>query len=146
MPRHDPARLSAASYPFSAPVETRFQDLDPLGHINNVAMAALFEQGRVRFNRGTLREHAGGRVPGVRWLVARVDINYLAEGFFPEPVLIASGIERIGNASWSMVSAAFQQDRCIALCDATLVYTTKDGPTRIADGLRAALTEQLFRH
>jgi acyl-CoA thioester hydrolase len=146
MSRHDPARLIAANYPFSASVETRFQDLDPLGHINNVAMAALFEQGRVRFNRGMLREHAGGRVPGVRWLVARVDINYLAEGFFPEPVLVASGIGRIGNASWTILSAAFQDDKCIGLCDATLVYTNADGPVTMPEGLRAMLTDQLLRN
>ncbi len=145
MSRFDPARLTPDSYPHSASVETRFQDLDPLGHINNVAMAALFEQGRVKFNRGTLREHARGTVPGVRWLVARVDINYLAEGFFPEPVLIANAIGRVGTSSWSIMSAAFQKDRCIALCDTVLVFSGASGPAPMPDELRAALNEQLFR-
>ena len=51
MPRPEAWRTDIAAYPFSATTETRFQDLDVLGHINNVAMAALFENGRVRFNR-----------------------------------------------------------------------------------------------
>lgn len=145
MPRFDPARLKAESYPHSAPVETRFQDLDPLGHINNVAMGALFEAGRVRFNRAFLLEHGRRANPGVRWLVARVDINYLAEGAFPEPMLIANGIGRIGNASWSILSAAFQYDRCIALCDTVLVYTNEVGPAALPEPLRLILNDHLMR-
>lgn len=145
MSRFDPARLRADSYPHSAPVETRFQDLDPLGHINNVAMGALFEAGRVRFNRAFLMEHGRRANPGVRWLVARVDINYLVEGSFPEPVLIANGIGRIGTASWSILSAAFQHDRCIALCDTTLVYTHGQGAVPLPDALRVVLDGQMMR-
>jgi acyl-CoA thioester hydrolase len=141
MPRFDPARLNPASYPHSAPVETRFQDLDVLGHINNVAMGALFEAGRVRFNRAFLMEHGRHRNPGMRWLVARVAIDYLAEGSFPEPMLIANGIGRIGGSSWTIVSAAFQHDRCIALCDAVLVYTDADGPKPLSEAFRATLAE-----
>jgi acyl-CoA thioester hydrolase len=144
MPRFDPVRLNSASYPHSAAVETRFQDLDPLGHINNVAMGALFEQGRVRFNRAFLLEHGRHRNPGMRWLVARVAIDYLAEGHFPEPVVIANGIGRIGNASWTILSAAFQQDRCIALCDTVLVYTDADGPKSLPDVFRATLSDHLM--
>ena len=44
-------RLIPASYPILLDVQTRFQDLDPNGHLNNVAFAALFEHGRVRLNR-----------------------------------------------------------------------------------------------
>lgn len=145
MPRFDPARLDPASYPHSAPVETRFQDLDPLGHINNVAMGALFEAGRVRFNRAFLLEHGRQRNPGMRWLVARVDINYLAEGSFPEPMLIANGIGRVGTSSWTILSAAFQQDRCIALCDTVLVLTGPDGAKALPDALRAVLSGHLMR-
>ena len=79
MPRPEAWRLDPASYPHSEPIQTRFQDLDVLGHLNNVAMAALFESGRVRFNRSM--NLAGWA--GHRWLVARVEINYLGEGFFP---------------------------------------------------------------
>lgn len=145
MSRFDPSRLDPASYPHSASVETRFQDLDPLGHINNVAMGALFEAGRVRFNRAFLMEHGRRANPGVRWLVARVDINYLAEGAFPEPVTIANGIGRVGNSSWTILSAAFQHDRCIALCDTVLVYTDATGPVALPDPLRAVLGQQLMR-
>ncbi len=99
MARPDPSRLNPMAYPHSERIQTRFQDLDPLGHINNVAMAALFESGRVRFN------HAMGLSgwKGHRWLVARIEINYLAEGNFPADVEIATGIGEIGTRSWQIL-------------------------------------------
>ncbi len=144
MSRFDPARLRADSYPFAAEVETRFGDLDPLGHINNVAVGSLYEQGRVRFNRSFLPGHARRGTPDIRWLVARVDINYVAEAHFPAPVLITSGIGRIGNASWTILSAGFQDGACVSLCDTTLVYTTADGASPIPDDLRQLLEGQRF--
>ncbi len=138
MARFEPARLDAARYPFATSVETRFQDLDPLGHINNVAMAALFENGRVRFNRERLIERSQ-RTAGERWLIARVEVNYLAEAHFPDPIIVASAVGRIGTSSWDIISAAFQGGACVGLCDSTLVFTGPDGPRPIGDDLRAAL-------
>jgi acyl-CoA thioester hydrolase len=128
-------------------VETRFQDLDPLGHINNVAMAALFEQGRVRFNRDMLKE-LHNRGSGERWLIAKVDINYLAEAHFPAPVHVHTGIGRIGNSSWTLLAAAFQDAadgvrHCVATCDCVLVMTGAAGPMPIPDALRAMIAARL---
>jgi acyl-CoA thioester hydrolase len=130
-------QIDPASYGFSGSVQTRFGDLDPLGHLNNVAYAALFEQGRVMFNRTIDERHF--RVPGVRWLVAAVAIDYLAEGHFPEHVEIASGVSRIGTANWDIASAAFQGGKCIAVCTTTLVQTGEDGAVAVDAALRAAL-------
>ena len=124
-----------AAYPFATHTETRFQDLDPLGHINNVAYAALFENGRVRFNHSLGLEHPRG----TRWLIARVEIDYVAEGFFPEAMEIASGIGRIGNSSWQILSAAFQKSGCVATSVTTLVLTDKNGSMPMDDTMRGVL-------
>lgn len=121
------------SYPFSTVTETRFQDLDPLGHINNVAMAALFENGRVRFNRNLGLER---RPKGERWLIASVAIDYVAEAHFPDPVEVTSGIGRIGTSSWDICSAAFQNGKCVATCTTTLVMTDTTGPIPIPEDMR----------
>ncbi len=131
-------RLNPASYPFSATTQTRFGDMDFLGHLNNVAYAALFENGRVRFNR-QLNERKQ-RQHGERWLVAAVEINYLREGHFPDDVDISSGIGRIGTSSWVIQQAAFQNGQCIATCDSTLVFQGADGKAKaLAAQFRAEL-------
>ena len=129
-------RTDIDSYPFVHSTETRFADLDQLGHINNVAMAGLFEHGRGLFTQ-SIRLH--DFAPGHRWLIARVEINYLAESYFPEHVKIASGIFRVGNSSWEVASAAFQSGQCVATCSTTTVMTNKDGASPITPELRAAL-------
>lgn len=125
MARPEPWRTELAAYPFETDIPTRWADLDLLGHINNVAMAGLFEEGRGRFNR-SLELHRGGK--GVRWLIAAVELNYLAEAHHPHDVTIASGIGRIGGKSWTILSGAFQSGACVATCDTTLVYTDANGP------------------
>jgi len=135
MGRPDPARLDPAHYPHTTTIQTRFQDLDVLGHINNVAMAALFESARVRFNRALGLAGWSGH----RWLVAQVEINYLAEGYFPDDVEVATGIGEVGNRSWQILSAAFQRGACIATCDVVIVMSASGGLTTLPDGFRAGL-------
>ena len=124
MPRPAPWRLDPASYPKHETKQTRFQDLDTMGHLNNVAFASLFEDARVRMNQQLGRVHRGKMAEGsFRAVVARNEINYLAEGSFPEDVEISLGIGRIGNRSFEMLAAAFQSGACIATCDTTIVMT-----------------------
>jgi acyl-CoA thioester hydrolase len=143
MAKPDTWQMVAANYPYSCIIATRFQDLDPLGHINNVAMAALFENGRVRFNRSMSKVwEERGRAE--RWLIARVEINYLAEAHFPDDVTICSGVSRIGHSSWDILSAAFQQDACVAVCTSTLVIQRKEGTNAIDGVLRSELAARLL--
>ncbi len=141
MSRPDPWRRLPDAYPFTADVQTRWADLDMLGHINNVSMAGLFEEGRGRFT-SSLKMVRGSR--DVRWLIAGVAINYLAEGHHPQPVTIASGIGHIGTRAWTVFSAAFQEGVCIATCDTATVYTDKTGPMPLPESYRAKLSEFLI--
>jgi acyl-CoA thioester hydrolase len=76
-------------------------------------------------------------------MVAAVEINYLAEGSFPEPVEIASGIGRVGTSSWTIVQAMFQDGRCIATCDTVVVCRTDNQAKPLRAELRAQLESQL---
>ncbi|MEO1045380.1 MAG: acyl-CoA thioesterase [Pseudomonadota bacterium] len=133
MPKAESWQLDSANYPFSHSTETRFADLDVLGHINNVKMAGLFEHGRGLFNHSLKSER---RKSGQRWLIAAVAINYVAEAFFPEHITITSGISRIGSSSWDIASGAFQAHGCVATCITTIVLTDKNGPVPIPEELR----------
>jgi len=126
-------RFEISNYPFSAAIPTRWADLDLLGHINNVSMAGLFDEGRGRFNRSLELGHE----KGVRWLIAAVELNYLAEAQHPHDVVIASGIGRIGTRAWTIFSGAFQGATCVATCDTTLAHTDTNGSAPFPDSFRA---------
>ena len=127
MARPEPWRLDPANYPISFVTQTRFQDIDPNRHLNNVAFATMFENARVRFNRG-LRPWAE-RPKNERSMVAAITINYLREGQYPDDVEISSGVSRIGTSSYVIAQAMFQNGHCIATCDSIIVCRT-DGESR----------------
>ena len=143
MTRPAPWRLDPAAYPVSEAIGTRYQDLDTNGHLNNVAFAALFESARVRINRAT--RPGRDRPANERTMVASVAIAYLAEGSFPDPVTITSGIGRIGNSSWTIEQAMFQQGRCIATCDTVVVVRTDEQAKPLRADLRAELEGRMTR-
>lgn len=142
MPKPQSWQLDPASYPFSHRTETRFADMDVLGHINNVSMAGLFEHGRGMFNHAIEVQR---RAAGQRWLIVSVSLDYIAEAHFPEHVDVASGILRIGNSSWDIASAAFQGGECKATCITTIVLTDANGPTAINEDLRVEFERLTIR-
>ena len=142
MARPDPWRLDPAAYPVAESFQTRFQDLDLNGHLNNVAFASLFESARVLLNRAV--RPWGDRPANERTMVAEVTIAYLAEGRFPGDVAIASGIGRIGTSSWTILQAMYQDGRPIATCDTVVVCRTDDAARPLRGELRSALEELLI--
>jgi acyl-CoA thioester hydrolase len=139
MARPAPWRLDPVAYPHTQAIQTRFQDMDVLGHLNNVAFAALFETGRTKFNQQA--ELWGRRFAGRRAVVAQMEINYLAEGNYPDDVEIATGIGDIGGRSWGILAAMFQGGRPIATCDVVIVMDKDETGVGLPDGFRARLAE-----
>jgi len=57
---------------------TRFADIDPQWHLNNVRVAEFYQEGRISFNRALSKEFQLEREQGRRILVARQSLDYLA--------------------------------------------------------------------
>ena len=103
----------------------RFGDLDPQGHVNNTVFATFFETGRVAF----LREPGNGlSPPGTTSVLARLDIDFLAELHWPGEVEIGTGIAEIGRSSFTFLQAIFHEGACAATARATMVMI--DAQTR----------------
>jgi len=144
--RHDPRRLDAAAYPWTVGLETRFGDMDVNFHLNNVAVAGLYEEARVRFNWHLRETFAIGRP---RFLVARVEIDYLGEGKYRVPTAMGVAVTATGTSSWRVAMGLFQAGACIGLCDTVMVHRGDSevgaGPAPIPDVLRAALGDFALR-
>jgi len=139
MPRPEPALLDPARYPFAHRVTTRFADVDPNQHLNNVALAAMMEDARVRFNlemRGRIR--IGER----RAMVASVAMEYLSQGHFPGPVTVHCGIEGVGRTSWTIAQLLEQEGRPVAFARSVIVAIADDRPTPLDDDYKLALLEE----
>jgi acyl-CoA thioester hydrolase len=144
-PRNDKRRLRLESYPLRFEVRALYSDVDTNRHVNNVAYARWFEEGRVRLNEqvtgpGVLMDPP----PGLQLLLVSIRIDYLAQVPYPSTVTIAGAVATLGGASYGIAHALFHDGRCAALADSVVVKARDGRPTRLTEDERAALTPLLF--
>ena len=140
--RFDPAWRDPALYHEAQVVRPRFADLDPLGHVNNVAMAEMFETARVRFNHGMIDQFKAGKV---RTLVAGITLDYLAESHIRPDITFHLGIGHLGRSSWTIQTCAHQGGAPVLVALATMVTTRNDAVCEVPQGLREALEARRMR-
>ena len=125
---------------FHLELEPRFSDTDALGHISNTSLPVWFEQARTpvfRIFHPTLEAET--------WplIIARLEIDLLAQSYWHIPVKIKTSIGKIGNSSFHVVQEAWQGDKQIARGIAVLIHfdyeTEKALP--IPEDIKARLAE-----
>ncbi|MET0376215.1 MAG: thioesterase family protein [Rhizorhabdus sp.] len=136
MAKIDPALLDPAKYPFHHVISTRFADVDPNRHINNVALVAAFEDARYRFD---VAQHFHDTMDGFRVLIAANHIDYVGEAHYPTSLDMHVGTLHVGRSSWQLACLASQGGRPCAFSKATLVGTRDGMPSSLPEGFRAAL-------
>jgi len=127
---------------FHLELEPRFSDTDALGHISNTTLPVWFEQARTpvfRIFHPTLEAET--------WplIIARLEIDLMAQSYWHIPVKIRTGIGKIGNSSFHVVQEAWQGDKQIARGVAVLIHfdyeTEKALP--IPEDIKARLAEHV---
>lgn len=114
--RYDPRLLDKASYPVVRVLETMFSDMDIQQHVNNVAIARFFEEGRAALHYA-IKEHYPDEFTSI--VLATFEVHYLREVSYPGPVEVAVGAGRFATSSFDNVAALFQDGQCAALSWAT---------------------------
>ena len=117
----------------------RFADLDPEGHVNNVAYAQYFESARVAFWRDAGR-HVGA--PNSSGVIATLTIDFRAEMDFPGEVEVGTRVLDIGRSSTRMAQGLFRDGACMAISTAVAVQI--DLGTRRPMPLSAALRKAVM--
>ena len=120
--RDQASRLEIASYPLVIDVPAAFADIDSFQHVNNVAIARYFEEGRAQLNMKIFGEDAVARPsPGVQLLFASVLIEYLAQGRYPGVFQLGSAISKVGGSSFVQCGGLFQDGLCVAISETVTV-------------------------
>ena len=116
--KYDSIRLEADRYPFGMIVVPRFADMG-----NDL----LF------------------RKRNYRLLVAKASYDYLHEAHYPQPLEARVGVVHIGNSSFELALALFQEGRCVCLADVVAVHVTDNGPAPLLAELKTKLQSRLLR-
>jgi acyl-CoA thioester hydrolase len=119
----------------TVPVPLRFQDFDPLNHVNNVAYFAIMEAARVEAIRGLSKSLFGNMV------IAHAECTYRAEiRGGTRSVNVVISIEKIGTSSFTLLHEIFSGDVLAAVGRTVQVALGPDRkPRPITEEERAGL-------
>lgn len=122
-------------------VQVRLGDLDPFGHVNNAVVATYVEQGRVVYLRDVLE--TGADPVSMPFILARLEIDYLAQTLFDDPVEVGTRVDWIGRSSVHMSHLLTGRGgRELARSEAVLVAFDYEieKPVPVSEAWRAAMT------
>ena len=122
----------------SLTITPRFYETDAQGHISNVTIAGWFEAARTALLSQVLADDISSQV---QWMLANVNIDYLAETHFGSDVTVVLEGLQVGNTSLTMRCVMSQEGRECVRGTAVLVNIDPQtrGKCRISDELRHQL-------
>ena len=138
MSRPPPQPRSA--YRVFFPMQTRWDDNDLYGHINNVTYMKFIDTVVSRWQTGQGVDL--GADADLRYLVVESGATYHSEARFPEALHAGLRIGRLGNSSVRYEVGIFREDDEIACVEGFFIQVAVDRDTRpvpVPAGLRAAL-------
>ena len=99
----------------------RYNDLDPLGHVNNAIYSTFVEAGRTALLQPMFKEYAHLNLDIV---LVRTVLDFHKELNYPGDVDIGTSVRRIGNTSVVFINGIFDRntDVCHASGEAHLVF------------------------
>ena len=100
-------------------LETRWNDMDSMGHINNSTYLTYYESARVDL----FKQYNYKKIP---FIVASIKVNYLKQLHHPSILHIGNKINKIGNTSFDIKSAIFNNNEQSASSTAIITCVSYD--------------------
>lgn len=113
-------------YPVRTPVQIRFNDIDILGHLNNVVYFSLFDTGKAHYLQAAMRDTMDWR--RVETVIANIDCAFLASAYFGEPIDIYTRCSEMGNKAFTLEQVMVNSEslQVKALCSTVMVSFDPD--------------------
>lgn len=111
---------SLDDFPFRTYDKLRYGDTDRQGHVNNAVFATFFETGRVDM---LIDPDLALLDPGRSLVLARLEVDLVAEINWPGTVEIGTRVQRVGRSSVALEQALFQNGRLAARAVSVVVLT-----------------------
>jgi len=129
------------SFRVHCPVEVRFRDCDPMGHVNNAVYLTYLELARFAYWKAA---EIGRLVGEVSYIIARVEVDFRASAKTGDTLDVGIAIRGFGRTSFTMEYEICDQDgRLVA--NARSVQVTYDygagASVPVPDSVRARIAE-----
>ena len=107
---------------YSIDIQTRFCDLDGLGHINNSVYHSYIELCRVKWSQDILGFKPDGKNQNMPLILARTEIDFLHQGLLAYQLRVDSHISYVGTKSFHQHYEIMADKLCIVRAKAVLVW------------------------
>lgn len=137
---HKPPEL--AEYPVVIKLPIQWGDQDAFGHVNNTVPIRWFESARIAYLEHSGLEHLmTGH--GLGPILASITCHYRRQLLYPDTVLVAARVSRLGRSSMTMDHAVYSEGQKQLAADGTSTVVVFDydaqKPRRMPEDLRAAV-------
>lgn len=113
----DNPRVPAAVHPFRhvVDIQTRFTDIDVLGHVNNNVYLSMMDLAKVSY----VEAISGGAITirDIRAVVVNINCDFYEPSYFNEPLQVWTAVTHIGHRSFTLeqrvVNANSGRTKCI---------------------------------
>ena len=117
--------LDMPGFRFYHPIEIRYGDLDPQGHVNNARYLTFIEQARISYIRH-LGLWDGSSFLDIGIILASVQMTFLAPILWGQPVRVGVHTSRLGNKSLDMAYTITDQKNEIEYANGSCVLVAYD--------------------
>jgi len=111
---------------FHHPIEVRYGDLDPQGHLNNAKYLTYFEQARVHYFMELGLFLKGQSFMDIGVIMAEARVAFLAPVHLGEPVKVGVRVSRIGSKSLTVEQAIVHAGSGVILASGNVILVTFD--------------------
>ena len=111
---------------FYHPMEVRYADLDPQGHLNNAKYLTYFEQARIRYFEQLGLFSKGQSFMDIGFIVADIHIKYRAPVYLGAPIRLGVKTGAIGNKSITIRETVEDAQTGQLYADGTVILVTYD--------------------
>ncbi|MCX8063474.1 MAG: acyl-CoA thioesterase [Anaerolineales bacterium] len=112
-------------FKFFHPIEVRYGDLDPQGHVNNAKTVTYLEQARIQYIKH-LDLWQGGSFLDIGIILAEIRVTYKARIQFGQAVRVGVRVVRLGNKSFEMAYLVEDANTQAELATATTIQVAYD--------------------
>ncbi len=132
---------------FSLTFSPRFNDLDSYGHVNNAVYATYFELLRTEWIKNVAWDQVVSANPSVGFVIARLEIDFLAPIFFEHVIEGKMWVSKIGTKSWEfeylLLNAASGEEFARGKTVQVFIDRKKRQAIELTDGTRKVLTQYM---
>lgn len=118
--------FNVESYPVCSKVQIRFNDIDILGHLNNVVYFSLFDTAKAEYLQQVMEGTMDWR--RVETVIANINCNFMASAYYGESINVYTRCSEMGKRAFTLEQVMVNADtmQVKAVCSTVMVSYDPD--------------------